>query len=55
MPELELTPKLKRKYLHPIETSHVVGYVAKVSEKDIDSTVALILLPFMPIQLSSDL
>ena len=42
MPELELTPKLKRKYLHPMETSHVVGYVAKVSEKDIDSTVVKI-------------
>ena len=25
MPELELTPKLKRKYLHTMETSHEVG------------------------------
>ncbi len=42
IPELELMPKLKRKYLHPLETSHVVGYVSKVSENDLDSKVVKI-------------
>ena len=42
IPELEITPKLKRKYLYPHATSHAVGYIAKVSEKDLDSTVVKI-------------
>ena len=42
IPELEIIPKLKRKYLYPHATSHAVGYIAKVSEKDLDSTVVKI-------------
>ena len=43
VPELELPPQLKRKYLHPYSTSHVIGYISRVSEKDLDSTVVKIL------------
>ena len=43
VPELELTPQSKRKYLHPLATSHIIGYIAKISEKDLDSTVVNIL------------
>ena len=42
VPELELAPKLKRKYLHPYSTSHVVGYISKVSESDLRSSVVKI-------------
>ncbi len=43
VPELELTPQSKRKYLYPHSTSHIIGYLGKVSEKDLDSTVVKIL------------
>jgi penicillin-binding protein 2 len=39
LPEIELVPKSKRRYLSPYAMSHVLGYVAKVSDDDIESEV----------------
>ena len=39
LPEIELVPKSKRRYLSPYAMSHVLGYVAKVSDDDIESDV----------------
>ena len=42
LPEIELIPKSKRRYISPYSTSHVLGYVAKVSDEDLDSEVVKI-------------
>ena len=42
LPEIELAPKSKRRYISPYSTSHVLGYVAKVSDDDLDSDVVKI-------------
>ena len=42
LPEIELIPKSKRRYISPYATSHVLGYVAKVSEDDLYSDVVKI-------------
>tara|TARA_B100001109_G_scaffold242331_1_gene227186 strand:- start:125 stop:1960 length:1836 start_codon:yes stop_codon:yes gene_type:complete len=39
IPEMELNPKAKREYLYPLSTSHVLGYLGKVSDSDIYSDV----------------
>ncbi|MBH44806.1 MAG: penicillin-binding protein 2 [Gammaproteobacteria bacterium] len=39
VPELEITPVSKRIYNHPEALAHVVGYIAKLSESDIESGV----------------
>ncbi len=39
IPEMELNPKAKREYLYPISTSHILGYLGKVSDSDIYSDV----------------
>ena len=42
LPIIELSPKSKRRYKHPEATSHVMGYVGKVSDADIESSVVKI-------------
>ena len=42
LPEIELIPKSKRRYISPYATSHVLGYVAKVSDDDLYSDVVKI-------------
>ena len=37
LPEMELSPKAKREYLHPFSTSHILGYLGKVSDSDVYS------------------
>ncbi len=39
IPELEITPVSKRIYKHPEALGHVVGYISKLSESDIESGV----------------
>ena len=42
LPIIELAPKSKRRYRSPEAISHVVGYVGKVSDADIESSVVKI-------------
>lgn len=42
LPEMELSPKAKREYLHPFSTSHILGYLGKVSDSDVYSDVVKI-------------
>jgi penicillin-binding protein 2 len=42
LPIIELTPRSKRRYMSPEAISHVMGYVGKVSDSDIDSSVVQI-------------
>ncbi len=42
VPSIELAPKSKRKYLSPLSTSHIIGYVGKVSDDDLESDVVKI-------------
>ena len=42
LPEMELSPKAKREYLYPFSTSHVLGYLGKVSDSDVYSDVVKI-------------
>ena len=42
LPEIELVARSKRRYISPYSTSHVLGYVAKVSDDDLDSDVVKI-------------
>ena len=42
LPEIELVNKSRRKYIEPLATSHVVGYLGKVSDYDIESGVVKI-------------
>jgi penicillin-binding protein 2 len=42
LPIIELTPKSKRRYNSPEAISHVMGYVGKVSDSDIESSVVKI-------------
>ena len=42
LPIIELSPKSKRRYKSPEAISHVMGYVGKVSDSDIDSSVVQI-------------
>jgi len=39
LPEIELRSKAKREYLYPVSTSHILGYLGKVSDSDIYSDV----------------
>ena len=39
LPEMELSPKAKREYIYPFSTSHILGYIGKVSDSDIYSDV----------------
>lgn len=39
LPEIELINKSRRKYVEPFATSHVVGYLGKVSDNDLESSV----------------
>ena len=42
LPSIELLPKSKRKYNSSLATSHIIGYVGKVSEDDLESRVVKI-------------
>jgi len=42
LPEMELSPKAKRQYLYPFSTSHILGYLGKLSDADIYSDVVKI-------------
>jgi penicillin-binding protein 2 len=42
LPIIELSPKSKRRYKSPEAISHIMGYVAKVSDSDIESSVVKI-------------
>ena len=42
LPEMELSPKAKREYLYPFSTSHILGYLGKVSDSDVYSDVVKI-------------
>ncbi len=42
LPEMELSPKAKRDYLYPFSTSHILGYLGKVSDSDVNSDVVKI-------------
>ena len=42
LPEIELVNKSRRKYIEPLATSHAVGYLGKVSDYDIESSVVKI-------------
>ena len=42
MPEIELSVKSRRSYTHPYVTAHVLGYIGKVSDSDIESEVVKI-------------
>ena len=39
LPIIELSPKSKRRYNFPESISHLMGYVGKVSNNDLDSSV----------------
>ena len=41
LPEIELVPKSKRRYLSPYAMSHVLGYVAKVSDEELSTIMRL--------------
>ncbi len=42
LPDLELISKFKRNYIYPEAMSHVIGYLGKVSDSDIESDVVTI-------------
>ena len=42
LPEIELSVKSRRSYTHPYVTAHVLGYIGKVSDSDIESEVVKI-------------